>query len=64
MIKKVQNYWIIYKFVLKQKDLLDTEMEFFIRDKADLDDVLYEADSDTNKKESALFFDSMDMVFI
>jgi hypothetical protein len=39
-------------------------MEFFIRDKADLDDVLYEADSDTNKKESALFFDSMDMVFI
>lgn len=47
-----------------QKELVDTETEFFIRDRNNLDDFLYELDSSYVKKEAAKFFDHLDIIFI
>jgi len=44
--------------------MVDTETEFFIRDKENLDDFLYELDSSYVKKDSAKLFDYLDMIFI
>ena len=43
---------------------MDTETECFIRDKDNIDDYLYEIDSCYVKKENAINFDQLDMVFI
>lgn len=43
---------------------MDTEIEFFVRALANLDDVLYEINSNYTKKESAKNFDMMDMIFV
>ena len=43
---------------------MDTETECFIRDKDNIDDYLYEIDSGYVKKENAINFDQLDMVFI
>ena len=47
-----------------QKELVDTETEFFIRDKDNIDDFLYELDSSYVKKEAAKLFDHLDIIFI
>ena len=49
---------------MSQKELLDTETEFFIRDLENLDDFLYELDSIYVNPESARLFNFLDMVFI
>lgn len=41
----------------EQKELVDTETEFFIRDKENLDDYLYEIESSYLRKEAANNFD-------
>jgi len=50
--------------LLKLKSLMDTETEFITRDVTDLEDMLYEQSSCHLKKESALYFDTLDMIFI
>ena len=52
------------KICAEQKELLDTETECYIRDKDNLDDFIYEIDSGNMKKESAINFDQLDMIFI
>ncbi|EGR31050.1 hypothetical protein IMG5_118860 [Ichthyophthirius multifiliis] len=52
------------KVMTEQKELVDTETEFFIRDKNNLDDYLYEIESSYLKKEAANNFDQLDMIFI
>lgn len=47
-----------------QKELIDTETEFFIRDRHNIDDFLYELDSSYVKKEAAKLFDHVDIIFI
>lgn len=44
--------------------MVDTETEFFIRDKDNLDDFLYELDSSYVKKDAAKLFDYLDMIFV
>jgi hypothetical protein len=44
--------------------LVDTEIEFFVRTLANLDDTLYEINSSYTKKDAAKNFDMMDMIFI
>lgn len=44
--------------------MVDTEIEFFERDLQNLDDFLYEINSNHAKKESAKNFDMMDMIMI
>lgn len=44
--------------------MVDTETEFFIRDKENLDDFLYELDSSYVKKDAAKLFDYLDMIFV
>ena len=44
--------------------MVDTETEFFVRDKENLDDFLYELDSSYVKKDAAKLFDYLDMIFI
>lgn len=54
----------ILKIFLRQKELLDTETEFFIRDLSNLDDFLYESDSIYVSPEAARLFNFLDMIFI
>ena len=44
--------------------MVDTETEFYIRDRDNLDDFLYELDSSYVKKEAAKLFDHLDMIFL
>lgn len=44
--------------------LVDTEIEFFVRDLTNLDDFLYEMNSNYAKKESAKNFDMMDIIIV
>lgn len=55
---------LIKQELIKQKNLMDTETEFISRDIQDLEDMLYEQSSCFLRKESALFFDTIDMIFI
>ena len=50
--------------MLEQQELLDTETEFFFRDKDNVDDFLFELNSSYSKKESADLFNNVDMIFI
>lgn len=43
--------------------MVDTEIEFYIRTKDSLDDMLYEVDSSFVKRESGKQFDSIDIIF-
>ncbi len=43
---------------------MDTETEFYIRDRQNIDDFLYELDSSYAKREGAKLFDHLDMIFI
>ncbi|CAD8132817.1 unnamed protein product [Paramecium octaurelia] len=54
----------IRKLFLNQKELLDTETEFFSRDANDLDEFLYDQDSGYSKQEAANQFNFIDFVFI
>ncbi|KAL4442225.1 hypothetical protein ABPG74_009243 [Tetrahymena malaccensis] len=64
-IKKFADFhYLIMKIMTEQKELVDTETEFFIRDKNNLDDYLYEIESSHLKKEAANNFDQLDMVFV
>ena len=55
---------IIKDIMLENRFLMDTETEFISRDISDIDDLLYEQSSSYLRKESALFFDTIDMIFI
>lgn len=54
----------IQRIFSKQRVLLDTETEFFIRDMNNLDDFLYELDNSYVIKASGKLFDHMDLIFI
>ena len=43
--------------------MIDTEIEFFIRDRESIDEFLYEIDSSFVRIESGKMFDSIDLVF-
>ncbi|KRX08132.1 hypothetical protein PPERSA_01677 [Pseudocohnilembus persalinus] len=55
---------ISQQVLAEQKELIDTETEFFIRDKDNLDDFLYEVESSHLRKESSNNFDQLDIVFL
>lgn len=46
-----------------KKEMIDTEIEFFIRDRESIDEFLYEIDSSFVRIESGKMFDSIDLVF-
>lgn len=52
------------KYFLRQKDLLDTETEFFVCDRNNIGDFLYEMSGNFISKEAAKSFDFIDMVFV
>jgi hypothetical protein len=52
------------KIFINSKELIDTETEFYIRNREDLDDFLYERSSSFVKKEAAKLFDHIEMVFV
>ncbi|KRX04502.1 hypothetical protein PPERSA_04317 [Pseudocohnilembus persalinus] len=54
----------ILKICSDQKELVDTEIECFYRDKNNLDDYLYDVQTGHIKKEYAYNFDHIDMIFI
>ncbi|KAL4441119.1 hypothetical protein ABPG74_002069 [Tetrahymena malaccensis] len=54
----------IVKIMQEQKELVDTETEYLIRDKDNVEDFLYEIESSYLKKEAASNFDSLDIIFI
>lgn len=62
MIRKVTC--LFTQVFLNQKELLDTETEFFSRDAANLDDFLFDQDSGFSKVEAIRQFDFLDFVFI
>ena len=43
---------------------MDTETEFYVRNVNDLTDILYEHSSGYLKKESGMFFDTFDLIFV
>lgn len=45
------------------KEMIDTEVEFILRDKDSIVDMLYEIDSSFVKLEAARTFDGIDMIF-
>ena len=47
-----------------QKQILDTETEFYVRNGNDIDDFLYEQASGFLKKDSGMKFDNFDIIFI
>ncbi|EAR85528.2 hypothetical protein TTHERM_00442780 (macronuclear) [Tetrahymena thermophila SB210] len=55
---------MIKQYFLRQKDLMDTETEFFVCDKNNICDFLYEMSGSFVSKEAAKSFDFIDMVFI
>lgn len=57
-------YHMINKLVKLKSDLIDTTNEFFIRDKDNIDDFLYEEASSYIRKDSASRFDSLDLIFV
>ncbi|KAL4433516.1 hypothetical protein ABPG74_002913 [Tetrahymena malaccensis] len=56
--------FIIYKLFKEHKIKIDDEQEFYIRDRNNLEDFIYELNSPFLKKESATQFDLLDMIFI
>ena len=56
--------FIIKETLVANKYLMDIETEFISRDMEDLDDLLYEQSSSYLRRESALFFDSIDLIFV
>ena len=55
---------LIKEEMVRQKRLMDTETEFIVRGLAGLEDLLYEQSSCHLRKESAMVFDTIDMIFI
>lgn len=55
---------LVYQLFKEESHLVDTEIEFFVRNPSNLDDLLYEINSNYTKKEAAKNFDVLDMVFI
>jgi len=55
---------IIQEIFRTQTDFVDTNFEFMIRGRDDLDEFIYELDSTHLKKNAAKAFDYIDMVFI
>jgi hypothetical protein len=55
---------LIKQIFKDQRDFVDTETEFVIRTKDNLDDFLFELDSSYVKVSAAKYFDHVDMVFI
>lgn len=56
--------YLIQKILLEQTIVMDMESEFVIRRMEDLEDILYETTSSSNKVSSGRNFDSFDMIFI
>ena len=51
------HYSFSIQILSEQKELVDTETEFFIRDRENLDDFLYEIESSNLKREAGNNFD-------
>jgi len=49
---------------LDQKEIPDSELEFIIRNKEEIEEFLYEFNSSTMKRENGENFDHTDMIFI
>lgn len=65
MVGDVSRFEVLIKQeMFKHKNLMDTETEFLSRDLLDLEDMLYEQSSCHLRKEAALYFDTIDLVFI
>lgn len=47
-----------------QKELVDTETDFFIRDRLSIEDLLYEPESGFLNRGNAMNFDNYDMIFL
>jgi hypothetical protein len=64
LVRKVGCFALhLCKCFLEFKDMVDTEIEFYIRTKDSVDDMLYEFDSSFVKREAAKQFDSIDIIF-
>lgn len=55
---------LIKKAILQQNHFLDTETEFFVRTKENLDDFLYEPESVHAHLSSARMFNYLDIIFV
>lgn len=64
MKKFTEFQYLIMKIFAEQKQLIDTETEFFIRDKQNVEDFLYEVEGSYLKKQAANNFDQVDIVFL
>ncbi|KAL4475780.1 hypothetical protein ABPG72_011557 [Tetrahymena utriculariae] len=63
--KRFSNYQqLVKEMVLSQKVFPDTETHFFIRDKNNLGDVLYEIGSQYKNKNNVNFFQTIDFIFM
>ncbi|CAK61665.1 unnamed protein product (macronuclear) [Paramecium tetraurelia] len=64
-LEKFQHFQFhVMKYLAEQKELIDTENEFYVRNRDTIEDFLYEVESSYVKKESALKFDQLDVIFI
>ncbi|CAD8121629.1 unnamed protein product [Paramecium sonneborni] len=64
-LEKFQHFQFhVMKYLAEQKELIDTENEFYVRNRDTIEDFLYEVESSYVKKEAALKFDQLDVIFI
>ena len=52
------------KVISEQRDGFDSETEFFIRTKSDIDDFLFEMETSYARREAARLFDHVDIIFV
>ncbi len=50
--------------IREQRDGFDSETEFFIRTKNDIDDFLFEMETSYARREAARLFDHVDIIFV
>lgn len=63
-MKNFEQYKLIIKeALLSKKEMIDTEIDFIIRDRDSIDDLLYEIDSSFVRVECGKMFDSIDIIF-
>ncbi|CAD8200712.1 unnamed protein product [Paramecium pentaurelia] len=64
-LEKFQHFQFhVMKYLAEQKELIDTENEFYVRNRDTIEDFLYEVESSYVKKEAAQKFDQLDVIFI
>lgn len=63
-LKNFDQYKLIIRdILLSKKEMIDTEIDFIIRDRDSIDDLLYEIDSSFVRVECGKMFDSIDIIF-